>query len=101
MNQITWDQLKTFVNSLDENQLKKQVFIIIDDNSFGTPLIGMEQLPEDVYCHKDDPEDCGQLEILKELYDEDFNESDFILSTEKGTPFLYLYDEMTDLDEEQ
>jgi len=42
---------------------------------------------------KEDGEDCGSLDELKEVhnYDEDFNLKDYVLVTKKGTPFLCIF----------
>ena len=89
MEKFTWDDLAEAINKLPKEQRANQVFMSIDDESKFRHVAGIESIPEDVYVYYDDPEDCGNLDDLKEAHGEDFIESDYILSTPKGTTFLY------------
>jgi hypothetical protein len=93
MSEFTWNDLAEAISKLPEEQRTKKVFLAIDDESTFRKIDGLEIIPEDVYINKEDNDDGGPLEELKELYGEDFKEEDYRLSTPKGTPFLW-----TDID---
>lgn len=87
--QITWKQLKDFIQTLSEEELKTPAWILIDDNSQATKLLEPLRIEQDIYCNIDEHEDCGTLAELKELAGDDFNIANYKLSTPKGTPFLW------------
>ena len=72
----TFEELKTFVNSLNEEQLKQQIPIFIDDEETAHMLTGGEVSQEDIYWeHHGDM--IGNLEKVKEHAKEEginFNE---------------------------
>lgn len=90
MSKITWNDVKEFVNNLTDAQLAKSAFVLIDDNSTGETITGLETIGEDIYCNKEDDEDCATLEELREIHGADFNEEDYELVTEAGHPFIWL-----------
>jgi len=86
----TWQDLKDFINTLTEEQLKKICYVMVDDNTYGKPLLEPFKIDHDVYVNKHDEEDCGSLEELRVAHEEDFKEEDYELATPKGTPFLWI-----------
>lgn len=86
---MPWKAVKDFVNSLDEEQLTKNAFILISDNSSGTAIKGHFIIEDDIYVNDEDNEDCGTLEELKLLHGDDFENYQYNLATRKGTPFLW------------
>ena len=86
---FTWRQLKEFANRLTEEQLNTKVGLFFDDNSYAKPIEEAFQMQDDIYVNKDNDEDGGSLEVLKEAHGDDFNIEDYELSTKKGTPFLW------------
>lgn len=89
---ITWKKLKEFVNSIPEELLNKKASLLLEDETYARKLDDAFFIREDIYANKEDGEDCGTLEELKETHehDSDFNLEDYILVTKKGTPFLYI-----------
>ncbi|GGG97467.1 hypothetical protein [Pedobacter zeae] len=88
--QITWKELKDFVNSIPEEFLDKKVHILVSDESEGKKLNEPFFLEEDTWCHKDCfPDDCGKLEDLK-FMDDEFDINNYEIITPKGTPFLWI-----------
>lgn len=85
----TLDDLANDILKLSPEQRQHKALIIIDDESYGTPILELNVLEEDIYVDKDTNDDGGTLAELKELHGEAFEISDYILSTHKGTPFLY------------
>lgn len=86
---FTWDDLAEAISKLPADERKKIVQIQIEDQTHFLRVVGLEVMQEDIYVNKDDSEDCATLEELKELHDDQFVESDYELSTPKGTPFLW------------
>lgn len=89
---FTWNDLVKFAKTLSSDQLKQPVNVIIDDNSYGNRVTSAECLPNDIYVNKEDPEDCGSLEDVKNAYtEEEWQEvkDDYELGTPAGFPFLY------------
>ena len=85
---ITWNELKEFVNSIPEEQLTKNASIIIGDESareLNEPFF----MANDIYSHKEDYEDCGTLDELKDLHGDEFVQDDYVLATKQGTAFLW------------
>jgi hypothetical protein len=91
LKQITWQELKDFVNSIPEEFLSSKVHMLVSDDNEGKKLNEPFCLDEDVYCHKDGfPDDnCGPLEDIMSL-EEDYNPDNYEIITKKGTPFLYV-----------
>ncbi len=95
----TWGELLKFIQEkVDPKFYGKKAAILIDDNSFSSPLTSVEKLPDDIYQHREDADDhgseenTGTMEELKAAHDDTngpFNENDYVLITEKGHPFLY------------
>lgn len=85
----TWNSLLKAISNLSPEQREKQVFFTYEDESRFKKIHGLETIPEDVYINKDNDEDCGDLETLKEVHGDDFKEEDYELVTPKGTPFLW------------
>ena len=86
---IKWKDIKKFANSLTDEQLEKNAFVLISDESEGKGIKDAAFIENDIYVNNDDSEDCGRLEDLKELHGEHFDLSAFTLSTRAGTPFLW------------
>ena len=89
MKKFTWDDLAKAISKLTPQQRKNKVFMSIDDENRFRHVESLETIPEDVYVNKDDDEDSGSLQDLKDAWQEDFKKSDYRLSTKKGTPFLW------------
>lgn len=89
MKKFTWEQLGKAINRLPVEQKRKRVMVSIEDESVFRSVVGLETIPEDVYVNKEDFEDCGELEELREAYGKDFNKKEYRLATRKGTPFLW------------
>ncbi|MBP1165074.1 hypothetical protein JOE44_001958 [Chryseobacterium sp. PvR013] len=87
---ITWKELKEFVNSIPEEQLKNNVSIIVGDESPARDLNEPFFSVGDIYVNKEDYEDCGTLDELKDLYGEEFVQDDYLLTTKQGTAFLWM-----------
>lgn len=89
---FTWDDLAEAISKLSPEQRSKQVFMSIEDEGAFKDVAGMQTVQHDVYAHKDDYEDCGSLEELKELAEAHgacFNPNNYDLVATKGTPFLW------------
>lgn len=94
---MNYQQLKDFCNSLNEEQLLKDVVICDEDTS--VICTGAFCIDEDVY-RLDDTDESGPLEELKDLYpNEDLTDLGVRLSATKGTPFLSIVPEYTKLNE--
>lgn len=90
---ITWDELKTFVNSLSEEQLKNKIPVLFQDETAARYLLEPFKMENDIYAHIDDDENAGTIEELKQCckdQGEPFNENEYYICTKKGTPFLWL-----------
>ncbi|UFK27481.1 hypothetical protein [Elizabethkingia phage TCUEAP2] len=90
---ITWDELKTFVNSLSEEQLKNKIPVLFQDETAARYLLEPFKMENDIYIYDNDGEDCGTLEELREIREAEemkFDLEDCTLVTPKGTPFLWL-----------
>lgn len=86
---FTWSDLQKAISEMNAEELARQISIAIDDESQFKNVSGVEEIPEDIYVNKGDPEDCGDLTTLKEAHGSDFNEEDYVLSTPKGRKFLW------------
>jgi hypothetical protein len=86
---FTWDDLATAIASLPEEERKKSACISIEDEGAFRSIESLETIGADVWAHKTEDEDAGDLETLKEAYGPDFNQEDYYLATPKGTPFLW------------
>lgn len=87
--EITWQELKEFVNSVPEEYMQKNIPILIEDESYARNLNESFFIQNDIYSNIEDSEDCGTLEELKNIWKDEFNESNYQLITKKGTPFLW------------
>ena len=86
---IKWKDIKKFANSLTDEQLEKDAFVLLSDYSDGYGIKDAAIMENDIYVNVDNHEDCGTLEELKEAHGEDFEPFEFTLSTSAGTPFLW------------
>lgn len=86
---LTWHDLEQALSKMPADQKGKQVFFSIGDENTFRKVEGVEYVKNDIYANKNDKEDYGDLEALKELHGEEFNESDYELITQKETPFLW------------
>lgn len=89
MEKFTWDDLADAISKLPAEQRTKQVHMSIEDESKFRSVAGIETIQEDVYVNKNDDEDCGDLETLKDAHGNDFDQDDYSLITPKGYPFLW------------
>ncbi|MGK6342895.1 hypothetical protein ACMGDK_11685 [Chryseobacterium sp. DT-3] len=87
---ITWNELKEFVNSIPEGQLSKNASILVGDESTGRELFESFFTVNDIFCNKEDFEDCGTLDELKDLHGDEFVQENYLLSTKQGTAFLWM-----------
>lgn len=90
---ITWQELKDFVNSIDEVHLSSEVLVQFEDETLARNMQEPYKLENDIYMFDDNTEDCGTLEELKELMQDaepPFDEKLCKLITKKGTPFLWI-----------
>jgi len=92
LEEITWQQLKDFVNSVPEDFLQNKVPLMYEDETFARRIQEPFFSEEDIYINKNDIEKIGTLKDLKENHDDEdpFNPDDYILNTKKGTPFLWI-----------
>ena len=89
---MNWKELKDFANSLPESELEKIVILWREDESISD--ISAEQLDEDMYVDKEEPENgCFSLseaqsfiKITPEDYADGMNH--FRKVYDKGTPIL-------------
>lgn len=86
---IKWKDIKKFANSLTDEQLEKNAFVLVSDDSKGRGVKDAALTENDIYVNNEDYEDCGTLGDLKEIHGEDFKISEYTLSTHAGTPFLW------------
>lgn len=99
----TWGELLKFIQEkIDPKFYDKPVSFLFADEGASRHLTSVEKTQHDIYQHKEDAEtygsedNIGSMEDLKEAHDDTdgpFNESDYVLQTEQGHPFLY-YDEI-------
>jgi hypothetical protein len=82
----TFADLKRDVNQLTEGQLSKPVYVSREEESLEISELAITEY--DCWVHKDDYEDSGTLEELKDIHGEDFDEANYFLATPKGSPFL-------------
>ena len=90
---ITWQELKDFVNSIDEEHLSSEVLVQFEDETLARNMQEPYKLEHDVYVYDDNWEDSGSLEDLKELMQDAepaFDINLCRLATKKGTPFLWI-----------
>jgi len=85
----TWDDIAAFIDSLTPEQRKQHAYALVSDDGHGKRL-NVDTIEWDVYAHKDNDDDAGPIEELREMHGEDFVETDYELVTPKGTPFIYI-----------
>jgi hypothetical protein len=90
IQEITWKELKEFVNSIPEDFLSKKASLLLEDDTYARKLSEPFFIQDDIYCNKEDSEDVASVKDLKDAHGEDFNIDDYFLITKKGTPFLYI-----------
>lgn len=83
---ITWQQLKDFVNAVPDEFLQQQIPLLHGDQTLY--LCEPGYFPEDLYIHKDDPDDGGPLKDLQDLHGEDFDINEYRFQP-AGWPFLW------------
>lgn len=84
---FTFRDLKEEINKLTDEQLDKPVIVQREDGALRVSCLDL--LDEDIYYHKEKPDDCASLEDLKALHGEEFNPEDYAPGPVKGTPFLH------------
>lgn len=90
---ITWQELKDFVNSIPENHLQGKVMTAYGDEGYSKLMNEPGFIEHDIYSNKEDLEDSGTLDEIKmnlEMKDEVFDISNYELWQEAGTPFLWI-----------
>lgn len=90
---ITWQELKDFVNGIEDQYLNENVLVNYSDEGYCKRLNEPFRLEYDVYYNIEDPEDCGTIEEIKmnlESQDEVFVEENYKLATAKNHPFLWI-----------
>lgn len=86
---FTWNDLAAFIAELPEEMRNMHVYFnILEDESL-RKFSGADIIDEDIYVNKDDSEDVGRLEELKEIHGSSFNPDDYEICTPKGFPFLH------------
>ncbi len=97
--QLTFKDLKDFINSLSEEQLEMDAYF--ENGDLETMGIGgFSIVDHDVYSYNGDLDTCGAIEDLKVLHDDDFDESLCALVTKTGTPYLHIEYADSDKNEE-
>lgn len=90
---ITWQELKDFVNSIDEIHLKDEVLIQFEDETIARKMQEPYKLTDDIYKYDGDPEISGELNDLKQMFiaqGEIFDDRLATIAGKKGTPFLWV-----------
>lgn len=87
--EITWQELKDFINQFPEEYLTMKVPVMFADENPARYMNEPFFIQEDVYVYDGDWENSGDLKVLKEV-NEDFDENLLQLVTKKGTPFLWI-----------
>lgn len=87
IEKLTFQQLKDFCNSLTEEQLKFPV--VSSGEADGFNILFAEIIDYDLYVNKDDNEDCGQIEDLRDIHGDDFDINNYLIAAHKGTPRLF------------
>lgn len=90
-HEITWQELKDFVNSLTDSELQQKVLTQVSDDEYRKYMNEPFREEEDIYIH-DPSEEIAPIKEMKEMFkgDDDFKESDCRLICPKGTPFLWI-----------
>jgi hypothetical protein len=92
-SEITWQELKDFVNSIPEKHLQGKVMTAYGDEGYSKLMNEPGFIENDIYFNKEDPEDSGTIEEIKmnlEMNDEVFDIENYSLWQEAGTPFLWI-----------
>lgn len=79
-------ELKEFCNQLNEEQLSKPVRTVKFNE---IERVFAAELSEEILINKEDSEDRGTLEEMKEMWGEDFNMESYRIQA-AGIPFLHL-----------
>lgn len=87
----TWNILAEAINNLSAEQRKQPAqFVVNSDTDTSLHQIGgMAIITEDVMVNIDEDEDCGTLQELKRIHGDEFNLSDYKLSTAVGTAIIF------------
>lgn len=83
---MTWNELKEFANSLNEEQLNKPVILWRESEAITD--ISAEALAEDHYIDLEEDEGCYPLSAVG-LTVEEAEEKGFVLTHPKGFPILH------------
>lgn len=86
--QFTWRQLAEAIHNLEPEQLDMQVMLALEDNDHFEKVYALQEFGLDIYRHKDDEDDAGDLESLKLTHGEDFKLDEYELITPANTPIL-------------
>ncbi len=89
----TYGDLLEALKAFTPEQLQQTASILIEDDSYSKPVTSIDPIGDDIYVNKDDDEDGGTLETLKEIHGEEFKEEDYELGTKAGRIFLYSFTE--------
>jgi hypothetical protein len=80
--------LKNALSQYSDEQLQKAPAVLVGEDA-AYKIMSVEPLDFDLYTSKDDPEDCGPIEELKEYHGEDFNIEDYYVCQKKGEIRMY------------
>jgi hypothetical protein len=90
LKEITWRELRQFANSIPEEHLDKKVPVMVSDEDYAKSMNEPFYSQHDIYRNKNDEDDGGSIEDLQMAHGKDFKESDYELTTPKGTLFLWI-----------
>lgn len=77
------------LQKMTEEQLKQSVRVVNGDEDYTIKIASISEIGDDLYVNKEDDEDGGTLDDLKDVHGEDFKEEDYELSTPKTRIFLF------------
>lgn len=92
-SQITWQELKDFVNSIPEKHLQSKVMTAYGDEGYSRLMNEPGFIENNIYSNKEDIEDSGTLEEIKmnlENGEVEFNINNYEIWSEAVTPFLWI-----------
>ena len=90
---ITWQELKDFVNSIDEVHLQNEVIVQFEDETIARNMQEPYKLEDDIYVYDGDWEQSGTLKEIKQIRKDGelpFDMELCRLATKKGMPFLWM-----------
>lgn len=88
MKKFTWNDLQDQINTMTEEQRKRQVCVSISDDGFYS-IEDIQFIEDDIYVNIEDNDEIGTLSDLRDSTGDDFDIENYRLITPKGTPFLW------------